>query len=206
MTKKIKYLLLLMSLSITLCVMSNTYSKYAADTTGSVEASFAKWQILVNTEDITAGAEKTLNITPTIEANSHVAANKLAPASTGYFDIEIDPTHVEVSYDYSIRLSAANESMPYVKINQYAILDENYEEGNTITKTNVENDEITGTENYSAGGFKPYTVRVYFEWVEGSGETMNDAADTAVGHNALNEDTDSIEMTATIHFEQKISD
>lgn len=205
MTKKIKYLLLLMSLSITLCVMSNTYSKYAADTTGNLEASFAKWQILVNTEDITDGVEKNLNITPTIDENTNVAANKLAPASTGYFDIDIDPSNVEVSFNYRITLNALNEDMPDVKITKYAILDSNYQDGDEIIKNNVIDNIITGTKNYSVSGFEPFTVRVYFEWVEGDGESMNDAADTVVGHNAINAETDSIEMTASIHFEQKIS-
>ena len=205
MSKKIKFLIVFMSLSITMCIMSNTYSKYAADTTGNLEVSFAKWQILVNNSDITDGTSRTLNITPVIEDNSNVAAGKLAPASKGYFDITIDPSNVELSYDYRITLSAANQSMPDVVINKYAILDSNYHEGDTITKNNVVNNEITGTENYTSNGFDPYTVRVYFEWVEGSGETMNDAADTAIGHAATNAATDSIEMTATIHFEQKIS-
>lgn len=205
MSKKFKLLVLLMSLSITMCIMSNTYSKYAADTTGNIEASLAKWQILVNTTDITDGVSRTLTVTPTIDTNANVAANKLAPASTGYFDIEVDPSNVEVSFNYRITLSAANQSMPDIKMTRYAILDEDYTPGDTIEKTNITNNQITGTQNYSAGGFDPFTVRVYFEWVEGEGETMNDAADTTVGHNATNTATDSIEMTANIHFEQKIS-
>ena len=206
MSKKFKLLALLISLSITMCIMSNTYSKYAADTTGNLEVSFAKWQILVNTQDITDGVSRTLNITPTIDTNANVAEGKLAPASTGYFDIEVDPSNVEVSYTYRITLSAANESMPDVKMIKYAILDSDYTPGDTIEKTNITNNQITGTENYQAGGFDPFTIRVYFEWVEGEGETMNDAADTVIGHNATNSATDSMEMTANIHFEQKISD
>lgn len=205
MSKKFKLLALLISLSITMCIMSNTYSKYAADTTGNIEVSLAKWQILVNTTDITDGVDRTLTVTPTIETNSNVAANKIAPASTGYFDIEVDPSNVEVSFNYRITLSAANQNMPDIKMTKYAILDEDYTPGDLITKNNITNNQITGTQNYAAGGFDPFTVRVYFEWIEGNNETMDDDDDTAVGHAATNTLTDSIEMTASIHFEQKIS-
>ncbi|MDO4996557.1 MAG: hypothetical protein Q4E69_05200 [Bacilli bacterium] len=204
MSKKFKLLALLMTLSITMCIMSNTYSKYAADTTGNLEVTFAKWQILVNTTDITDGVSRTLTITPTIDTNANVAANKIAPASTGYFDIEVDPSNAEVSFNYTITLSGDN-NIPDVKMTKYAILDENYTPGDTIEKTNITNNQITGTQNYSAGGFDPFTIRVYFEWIEGNGESMDDDDDTAIGHAATNQATDSMEMTASIHFEQKIS-
>lgn len=204
MSKKFKLLALLMTLSITMCIMSNTYSKYAADTTGNVEVTFAKWQILVNTTDVTDGVSRTLTITPTIDTNANVAANKLAPASTGYFDILVDPSNVEVSFNYTISLSGDN-NIADVKMTRYAILDSDYTPGDTIEKTNITNNQITGTQNYSAGGFDPFTIRVYFEWVEGNGESMDDEDDTAIGHAATNNATDSMEMTASIHFEQKIS-
>ena len=52
MSTKFKILAVLVSLSLTLCFMSNTYSRYVANTTGNVEVRFARWQILVNENDI----------------------------------------------------------------------------------------------------------------------------------------------------------
>ena len=44
MLKKIKVLILIASLAITLSLMSNTYSRYVASSNGNVEIEFAKWQ------------------------------------------------------------------------------------------------------------------------------------------------------------------
>ena len=44
-SKKIKIILLLLSLSLTMAFMSDTYSRYVADTTGDIEVQFAKWNV-----------------------------------------------------------------------------------------------------------------------------------------------------------------
>ena len=52
MNIRIKILSVFIPLCLFLCFMSNTYSRYVADTTGNLKMSFAQWQILVNNEDI----------------------------------------------------------------------------------------------------------------------------------------------------------
>ena len=54
MKSKCKILLIIASLALTLSLMSNTYSRYVANTTGNVDIAFANWQILVNDNDILA--------------------------------------------------------------------------------------------------------------------------------------------------------
>lgn len=207
MGKKFKILLLLISSSLTLGLMSNTYSRYVANTTGDVELAFAKWQILLNNEDITNGATSTLDITPVIEENQNIENNTIAPSSKGYFDVNIDPSNVGVSFNYKIDLKVLNEDMPDLMITKYAILDKDYIDGDEITTTNIENNIINGTldfdketENYK---FEPFTIRVYFEWYEGLDEQMNDEQDSKVGNDASINDT-KLQIQATINFEQKI--
>ena len=207
MGKKFKILLLLISSSFTLGLMSNTYSRYVANTTGDVELVFAKWQILVNNEDITNGTTSTLDITPVIEENQNIEDNTIAPSSKGYFDVNIDPSNVGVSFNYKIDLKVLNEDMPDLMITKYAILDKDYIDGDEITTTNIENNIINGTldfdketENYK---FEPFTIRVYFEWYEGLDEQMNDEQDSKVGNDASINDT-KLQIQATINFEQKI--
>ena len=142
MGKKFKILLLLISSSFTLGLMSNTYSRYVANTTGDVELAFAKWQILLNNEDITNGATSTLDITPVIEENQNIENNTIAPSSKGYFDVNIDPSNVGVSFNYKIDLKVLNEDMPDLMITKYAILDKDYIDGDEITTTNIENNII----------------------------------------------------------------
>ena len=207
MGKKFKILLLLIASSLTLGLMSNTYSRYVANTTGDVELAFAKWQILLNNEDITNGATSTLDITPVIEENQNIENNTIAPSSKGYFDVNIDPSNVGVSFNYKVDLKVLNEDMPDLMITKYAILDKDYIDGDEITTTNIENNIINGTldfdketENYK---FKPFTIRVYFEWYEGLDEQMNDEQDSKVGNDASINDT-KLQIQATINFEQKI--
>ncbi len=204
MLKKVKLILVLISLSIATCLMSNTYSRYVADTTGNIDALFSKWQIMVNSTDITNGNVSTIQFTPTIVANPNVAANTVAPSSTGYFDIVIDPSNVDLSFDYDITLSITNNNMPDLLLTKYAVLPT---DNSAITYTDLTDNLISSsmlydneTENFS---FKSFTIRVCFEWREGKDETMNDAADTLVGTTAATEDT-SFTINANISFKQII--
>jgi len=186
--------------------MSNTYSRYVAGTTGNVEALFSKWQILVNTVDITNNASSTVDFTPVIEENEYVAANTVAPSSKGYFDIVIDPTNVDVSFSYNITLAIENENIPDLKITGYSYVPADYIEGTQLEVMAAEENTIENVMNYDkeTEGFKfnAFTVRVYFEWLEGETETMDNTADTIVGNQAATEDM-SLMLSANIAFEQK---
>lgn len=104
MMKKIKVILLLISLSVCLGLMSGTYSRYVASTKSDINASFSKWQIFVQNFDITNNETSNITLEPIIEENQHVASGTVAPSSKGYFDIDIDPTNVDVSFSYNINL------------------------------------------------------------------------------------------------------
>ena len=207
MTKRIKIILILLILSVTLSFMSHTYSRYVVDTTSNIEVSFAKWQVLVNETDITDGTTTNLEITPTIEASNNVKENTIAPSSKGYFDIVVNPTNIEVSFDYKVTLKLLNENMPDILISKYAILSDTYKEGDTVTTTDITNNEITGTLTYDNKTenfiFKPFTIRVYFEWFEGTNELMNDETDTTIGKDAATNGT-KLQIEAALSFSQKL--
>lgn len=207
MKKRICFMLLLMSCSLCLCFMSSTYSRYVAGTTGNIDILFAKWQILINTQDITDQNTSNISITPTIEPNENVKENTVAPTSKGYFDIDIDPTNVDVSFRYTINLEIDNEDIPDLMITKYTILPNDYQEGDTIEYTTLQENTITNeiiydnqTENFN---FDPFTIRIYFEWYEGEDELMDDEADTQIGEASV-EDELSFTINANISFEQII--
>ena len=202
MTKKIKILLLIFSLSLTLSYMSNTYSRYVADATGNVNVLFAKWQILVNDSDITNGTTSSIAITPEIDENPHVASGTIAPSSKGHFDIIINPENVGVSFEYDITLDVLNDDMPDLMITKYSILPKGYVEGDQVDVSPITDNVISETMDLNENKHETFTVRVYFEWFEGTenNETMDDEADTAV---AISEDTLNIE--AKITFKQKLA-
>lgn len=210
MKKRICFVLLLMSCSLCLCFMSSTYSRYVAGTTGNIDILFAKWQILVNNEDITDANVSSITITPTIEENENVKADTIAPTSKGYFDIDVNPTNVDVSFRYTIDLDIGNEDIPDLMITKYAILPSDYEEGDTIEYTTLQEPTITDdllydneTENFA---FDSFTIRIYFEWYEGEDELMNDEADTVFGiaaaEAAEEEEEVTFSITANMTFEQ----
>lgn len=203
MATKFKILLVISSLALTLSLMSNTYSRYVADVDSNIDLLFAKWQILVNENDITNNTTTSINITPVMEENVNVAENTVAPSSKGYFDIDIDPSNAGVSFDYSINLNIEDENMPDLMISKYAVLDKDYNEGDQITTTTILNNTIDGTVDYNATTHEPFTVRVFFEWYEGVDEKMNDEADTNIGYEAaLN--NKSLLVNASISFNQKM--
>lgn len=202
MTKKIKILLLIFSLSLTLSYMSNTYSRYVADATGNVNVLFAKWQILVNDNDITNGTTSSIAITPEVDENPHVASGTIAPSSKGHFDIIINPENVGVSFEYDITLDVLNDNMPDLMITKYSILPKGYIEGDQVDVTPITNNVITETRDLVENKHETFTIRVYFEWFEGekNNETMNDDADTAVAIN-----NESLDIQAKISFKQKLA-
>lgn len=208
MGKKICFILFLISCSFCLCYMSNTYSRYVTGTTSNIDMSFAKWQILVNNQDIADQNNSTISFVPTIEANENTRTNTIAPTSKGYFDININPENVDVSFRYQIDLSIDNEDIPDLMITKYAILDEDYEEGDDITYTTLVNNTITddmlfdnSTPNFA---FQSFTVRIYFEWLENEDELMDNDDDTLIGVSAAEDDL-TFTITANTTFEQIIS-
>lgn len=225
MNIRIKILSVFIPLCLFLCFMSNTYSRYVADTTGNLKMSFAQWQILVNNEDIINNSSSSIVLTPFIDENENVENNKIAPSSSGYFDINIDPSNVDVSFNYSISLDVLNENIPDLIITKYAILDEK----GTITSKNVVNNLIEGSldvknsdiaspsdelvsspsdevitspsDEINEAKFKPFTIRIFFEWYEGLNEKMDDEADSLISSDAEN---NNLEINVVIEFEQKI--
>ena len=198
MLKKFKVLIVIASLAITLSLMSNTYSRYVASSDGNVQIEFAKWQLLVNNTDITNNGSSTISFEPTILPNENVAANKVAPSSTGYFDIEIDPTNVDVSFKYNIDLAIDNTNIPDLMITKYEVI-----QGEKTETKYLEEGSISDTMYYQDGGFEKMTIRIYFQWFEGENESMDDAADTNIGYTAATENT-TFTINANIQFEQFI--
>ena len=211
MSKKFRVLLLLISLSFTLSMMSNTYSRYVANTTGNVEVLFAKWKILINgNNDITNGTTSSISIVPTIVSNEYIKENTIAPSSKGYFDIDIDPTNVEVSFNYEISLNFDNAKLPDLVITKYSIIEEGHTEDENLEIITLNNSTINESLTYDKTienfKFTPFTVRIYFEWYEGENELMNDENDTEIGYNAItNENEELFKINANISFEQKLN-
>lgn len=67
MLKKFKIVLFLFLLLVFVLDVTTTYSKYTSEAIGEVKTNIAKWQILVNDNDITSNYTSTIDFTPVIE-------------------------------------------------------------------------------------------------------------------------------------------
>lgn len=173
--KKIKLFIAIVALFICISQIKQTYAKYIESKNGDAEFTVASWRILLNDSDITEGAEMSSLINPVYENNNNVAPGVIAPGSEGYFDLEIDATNTEVSFNYNISItSSENSDVEDLVINAYKVDD------NAITYVNGEVNNITDTINYAVQD-KVINLRIYFKWLEGEGEgeQMNNEADTA---------------------------
>ena len=85
-------------------VFVDTYGLFELNTEVPVAGNLAKWQILVNSQDI-MGETKTFLI-PTVnwETSSNVLPGKAAPGLSASFDIIIDPSTTEVAIEYELGL------------------------------------------------------------------------------------------------------
>lgn len=196
---KLKLLIVCFMLIILVSLMSNTFSKYVSSADGDLNVSFAKWQILVNNLDISDAANSEILFVPVIDSNNEVEENSVAPSSSGYFDIAIDPSNVALSFNYNITFSIENDDIPDLMISEYAILpvDDSPIEKISLDSNIIEKDMIYDPEN----PFKPFTIRLFFKWYEGENELMDDLADTEIGTVAAINDT-KLKMKANISFKQ----
>lgn len=199
MKKKVYFILLLVSVSVSLSLISTTYSRYVAGANGNIDVSLAKWQLLVNNQDIVDGTNSEMEITPVIEENKNVKNNHIAPSSKGYFDINIDTSNVDVSYSYDLTITTDNEEINDLLISKYAILPKTYNEGDkleftTITDGKISNDVLFDNSDPSFK-FEPFTIRIYFEWYDNG----SDDVDTSISKNI-----DSYKIKVNMNFKQLI--
>lgn len=203
---KIRLLLFVLFLSLFLVAAKSTYARYATSTTGEANLNMAQWQISVNNQNITENYNTQLSFTPVIEENENVKSGTVAPGFTGYFDIQINPEKVDVSFSYNIMLQLPEDSVVSdLKITHYAIIpsgqDDNSIQKIPYTGSSIEN--VLKYDNQTSNfKFSPFTVRVYFEWYDGQDNLMDDAADTEVSQKVNNSEDVNFNILANLSFKQ----
>lgn len=201
--KELKILAFIISLFVFLSNVNSTYSRYVSGASGTFDGNISRWRVLVNNEDITRNYSSSLEFSPEIDSNVNVESGKIAPGSTGHFDIYIDCSEVTTSYQYIIQITYANTNeLDNLKVTGYSIVPvvNGQPNLNNITTTAINNSNtITETKTYNNTPFQPYMVRLYFEWIS---TDPNNANDTRVGKKAANGDSISFSMTASLTFTQ----
>lgn len=172
MNRKLKFILAIIALVFCITQIQQTYAKYVDTKEGDTNFTVAKWKILVNNQDITEAATMSSLINPVYVQNDNVAEGVIAPGSEGYFDLVIDASKTEVSFQYNISVTTSeNSSVKDLIITGYTLND------GTLIPVDSELNNISNTVYYYSEN-KVNSLRVYFKWLDGDGESMDNSADT----------------------------
>ena len=98
---------LLLLVAVTAMMVASTYSKYTAEVTGSGTVTVAKWAFKTDNPTQTF----TVNLDTTAHASTLVA-NKIAPGTSGSFDLKLVNTNSEVGVNFTVKLGTPTGNLP----------------------------------------------------------------------------------------------
>ena len=197
MKNKRKIFLLLSFLSLFLCLyfVSDTYAKYLTKASAGVTGQVAKWNIKVNNTNVRNNDTLTNVITPVFAGSQHVAANVIAPTVTGYFDLQLDASDVDVSFTYNISVTR-NANLRDFVVTGYQVDSGTVNSVDVSVETPTISDDILITDTT-----RTHTIRVFIGWNDDADtQELNNAQDTAVTGTY-----DNINLTVNLSFVQKAS-
>jgi preprotein translocase subunit Sec63 len=174
--RKILFFVALMSLFYCVSFMQDTYAKYISSAAASANLTIARWNILINNQDIVNNSNFSSTITPTFEGTTYIKSGVIAPTATGYFDITINGQNTDVSFTYNISVSESNSNtVSDLVITKYVIDEVEYNYTTAITGNMLFDDTV-----------KTKTIRFYVEWNDDDQtETMDNALDTTAANSGV---------------------
>ncbi len=163
--------------------IATTYAKYITEATATIEKTAGAWVIKINDNDISnSTSQTTFDIDELIFPESEfVVEGKLAPASSGYFDVVIDPTGTSVAVRFDVTLDVS-ELNAYEAINftaAYRVVN-----GEEVSANMVRTGDHTYSGVISLDDVKKgiaSTMRFYIGWEEEETEE-GDESDTQLGN------------------------
>ncbi len=190
--RKFKILLAAISLFLLIDLIQDTYAKYISSSGATGNFTIARWSFLVNGQDILNGQSFSTTIVPTFDSNVNIKDGVLAPTSTGSFEIVINSTNVDVSFDQVITLAKDSTNT----VGDLVFLGYKKNNDAPVSLNNANTATITSTQLLSNQN-KTNTYTIYIGWMDGQGETMNNAADTLAANNGV------AKVSVTLQFTQK---
>lgn len=154
--QKIAFFVALMSLFYCISLMQSTYAKYLTTASANTDITIARWNILVNDQDVTEESDFSTTISPTFVGTDYIREGVIAPTATGYFDIIIDGTNTDVSFNYEISITPSTYStVTDLVISSYELdnVEYTYDESSQLTDRFAYDDEN-----------KVHTYRIFVEW------------------------------------------
>lgn len=158
--KKIFILLTIIMLCFTIYKIVSTYALFETNLQKNVKADVGKWNIKVNTSDVTSSKTHSFTMnTFKISQSPYTLENKIAPGMDGIFEIDIKPQDTQVSIRYDIAIDSTELTNQSIKLNS------------VVEKNN--NNEIIKTAENTYTGIIPLekisqdyldTIEISFSW------------------------------------------
>lgn len=170
--KRLRILAFFISVLILISLVDSTFAKYLTEAAGTTNLSIARWRIVINDQDIVSNNYITNTITPIYLENAHVSSGVFAPGVVGYFDLVIDTSEVDVSFEYKISTEINSESsVSDIKVTGYTI------NGGPIVEVDSQLNEIGQTVLHTDEE-SIRTIRVYITWDISEDRTMDNEQNT----------------------------
>lgn len=204
---RILQVLCIISLLITFISIQRTYARYFEKVDTTYDTHIKRWLIKVN--DHVIHEESTLSevVQPVIVEDENMNNNNtLVPGRTGYFDLVIDYTYVDLAFEYDFSIEQLNNTkLADFEVYGYEIVDG---DKSTVTETKEIKGVIDPTTELNSSGEKKREVKVLFRWNDGEGSTMNNKADTEFKGKASTDEKELhtlLNYRATLNFKQYIN-
>ena len=192
-------ILCIISLLFTIFSIRRTYARYFEKVDTTYQTHIKRWLIKIN--DLNIHEVKSLSevVQPVLVENENMNNNNtLVPGRTGYFDMMIDYTYVDLAFKYEFSIEQLNETqLKDFEIYGYEIVDG---DKSTVTETKQIKGVIDPDKDLNSANEKKRDIRILFRWNDGDGSIMDNKLDTQY----RSKENEALNYRATLKFTQYI--
>ena len=192
-------ILCIISLLFTIFSIRRTYARYFEKVDTTYQTHIKRWLIKINDLNIHEAKSLSEVVQPVLVENENMNNNNtLVPGRTGYFDMMIDYTCVDLAFKYEFSIEQLNETqLKDFEIYGYEIVDG---DKSTVTETKQIKGVIDPDKDLNSANEKKRDIRILFRWNDGDGSIMDNKLDTQY----RSEENEALNYRATLKFTQYI--
>lgn len=192
-------ILCIISLLFTIFSIRRTYARYFEKVDTTYQTHIKRWLIKINDFNIHEAKSLSEVVQPVLVENENMNNNNtLVPGRTGYFDMMIDYTYVDLAFEYEFSIEQLNETqLTDFEIYGYEIVDG---DKSTVTETKQIKGVIDPDKDLNSANEKKRDIRILFRWNDGDGSIMDNKLDTQY----RSEENEALNYRATLKFTQYI--
>lgn len=192
-------ILCIISLLFTIFSIRRTYARYFEKVDTTYQTHIKRWLIKINDLNIHEAKSLSEVVQPVLVENENMNNNNtLVPGRTGYFDMMIDYTYVDLAFKYEFSIEQLNKTqLKDFEIYGYEIVDG---DKSTVTETKQIKGVIDPDKDLNSANEKKRDIRILFRWNDGDGSIMDNKLDTQY----RSEENEALNYRATLKFTQYI--